>query len=274
MKNIPFTKMCGAGNDFIVMEGLKTPKVKDLAVAVCDRTDGIGADGLLLLDKSKVADYKMRIINADGSQAEMCGNGARCLAAYIKRIKKPKKERFSMETLAGVLQCEANGEIANVRLSDPKDYQSDITIPLGGRDLHVSYIDTGVPHTIIYVDSLKDINVKAIGENVRYHKRFQPRGTNVNFVEQIDRNLIDARTYERGVEDETKACGTGSVAAAIVSYIKANPEVPSKKGARMNVRTRSGEILQVTFDIDRGRIREEEILIRLFGVCLLGLRAD
>ena len=254
MKKVKFTKMAGAGNDFVVIDAEANLNYKKLAIQVCDRTNGIGADGLLVLDKSRKADYRMRIFNADGSEAEMCGNGVRCLASYIVRNKKPRKKLFSIETLAGMILAEAKGEMAHVRLSDPKDYQTNIALNLQGRKIYVHYINTGVPHTIIFVDQLEKIDVSTIGSLIRYHRHFAPRGTNANFVEQIDGGLVAARTYERGVEDETKACGTGSVAAAIVGYLKANPTIQNKQKAKMKVRTQGGEILEVTFDIDNGRV--------------------
>lgn len=243
--------MVGAGNDFIVIEANKSLDYKKLALKACHRTNGIGADGILILDKSKTADYRMRIINADGSEAEMCGNGARCLAVYIVQNKKPAKKLFSIETLAGTILGEAKGEIACVRLSEPTDYRPNIALDLNGKTIHVHYIDTGVPHTIVYVNGLADMNVNAIGKTIRYHKTFAPKGTNANFIEQIDKNLVAVRTYERGVESETRACGTGSVAAAIVSYLQTNPGTLQRdqKKALMNVLTQSGETLQVTFDI-------------------------
>lgn len=246
--------MSGAGNDFIVVE--KTPGIchKKLARTVCDRTNGIGADGLLVLDKSKSCDHKMRIINADGTEAEMCGNGARCLAAYIVKNKKTKKKLFSVETKAGTIMGEADKETAIVKLSDPKDYTPNIPLDLSGREIQVSYIDTGVPHVIVYVHSIDHIDVRGIGRAIRFHSRFEPRGTNVNFVEQESMNIVTARTYERGVEDETKACGTGSVASALITYLKLNPDITDKKKASMQVRTKSGEILKVTFDLTQGNI--------------------
>lgn len=253
-KIIQFTKMAGAGNDFVVIEANDGIDYKKLTKKICNRTNGIGADGLLILGESKKADYQMRIINADGSEAEMCGNGARCMAAYIVRHHNPKKNLFTIETLAGNIHAEAKGEIANVRMSDPKDYEPEIPLTVNGQKIHVHYIDTGVPHTIIYVDQLKKIKVRDIGKIVRNHKQFQPRGTNVDFVEQRKEDLVEVRTYERGVEDETRACGTGSVASAIVSYLKANPDVQNKVKAHMNVLTASGETLEVTFDLDRRQV--------------------
>ncbi len=255
-KTFAFTKMAGAGNDFIVLEADKKLNYKKLAPEMCERTNGIGADGLLILDKSKAADYKMRIVNADGSEAEMCGNGVRCLAAYIVRHRKPKKKLFSIETLAGLILAEAKAETAHVRLSNPKDYRLDVPLNLNGRQIRVHYIDTGVPHTIVFVDGLQNIQVNQIGPTIRFHETFSPRGTNVNFVEQMKPGLVAVRTYERGVESETKACGTGSVASAIVSYLKANPKVRQQKQAKMNVLTASREILEVTFDIDDFQISE------------------
>lgn len=253
MKNVHFTKMAGAGNDFIVIDAPKTKiDLKKLTQKSCDRSNGLGADGVVVLDKSKTSDYKMRIINADGSEAEMCGNGARCLAAYIVATRNPKKKLFSVETLAGEILAEAKGEVANVRLSPPKDYRASVIVDVNNRPLTVSYIDTGVPHTIVFVNGLEGVDVFTLGKIIRNHEAFKPRGTNVNFVEQIDGDLVAVRTFERGVEDETKACGTGSVAAAIVSYLKANPEVKNKKGAKMRVKTRGGEILEVKFDLTDG----------------------
>lgn len=254
MKKINFTKMAGAGNDFLVVNPPKGLALKKLAQKACDRTNGIGADGLLILDPSKKSDYRMRIINADGTEAEMCGNGARCMAAYIAKYKKPKKELFSMETLAGEVLGKAAGEVAVVRLSNPQDYTPNITLNVNDQDLTVYYIDTGVPHTIIYVDNLAKTNVEMMGRIIRYHDHFKPRGTNANFVTKISEDLVDCRTYERGVEGETKACGTGSVAAGLVTYLLANPNTLDKKNARMKVQTKSGEILQITFDITKGQI--------------------
>ncbi len=247
--------MAGAGNDFIVIDAQKGLTYKSLAKKVCDRTNGIGADGLIILDKSKKKqDYRMRIINADGSEAEMCGNGARCLAAYIVKTKAPKKKIFSIETLAGEVLGEAKGEIANIRLSDPTDHQADMVIHVSSRTWKVQYIDTGVPHAVIFVEDPEKINVQVFGKAIRNHQKFRPRGTNVNFVAFENNTLVTARTYERGVEDETKACGTGSVACALIGYLQTHPYTSNKKGAQMRVRTRGGEILQVTFDLIDDRI--------------------
>ena len=161
--------MAGAGNDFLVLESKKGINYKRLAVKMCDRTNGVGADGLLVLDKSKKTDYRMRIINADGSEAEMCGNGARCMAAYIAKYKKPKKKLFGMETIAGIISGEAKGEIANVKLSVPVGYKPEIPLTINGKKIHVHYIDTGVPHTLVYVDKLENINVRIDYKKLEYY---------------------------------------------------------------------------------------------------------
>ena len=255
MKTIKFTKMAGAGNSFIIIENPEV-NLRKLVINICSPKTGFATDGLLILDKSKKADYRMRILNADGSEAEMCGNGARCLAAYIAREKKPKKKRFAIETLAGTLLAEAKGEIANIRLSDPKYYSPDIPLFVNGRTLHVDYIDTGVPHAVVYVDGLDAIDVEAIGREIRNHIHFRPRGTNVDFVEQIKTNHIKVRTFERGVEGETLACGTGSVAAAITTFLKASPKVTRKTGILVKVLTLSQETLEVTFSIAGKKISD------------------
>jgi diaminopimelate epimerase len=251
-KTIPFTKMTGAGNDFIIIDAQKRLNYKTLADKICNRTNGLGADGLLILDKSKKTNYKMRIINADGSEAEMCGNGARCMAAYIKKFKKPAQNLFGMETMAGIIMAEADGETANVRLSDPVGYTPGIVLTIHKHKLRTDFIDTGVPHAVIFVNGLENIDVNTIGRIIRSHKRFQPRGTNVNFVEPIKNNLVAVRTYERGVEAETKACGTGSVAAAIISYLQLYKKNDYKNTASMQVKTRNSDILEVNFDVIRG----------------------
>jgi diaminopimelate epimerase len=252
-KTISFMKMTGAGNDFVILDDPKIRGLASLAKKICDRTTGIGADGLICLGTSRKAQYRMRIFNADGSEAEMCGNGVRCLAAFIARKRRiSKNKRFTIETMAGIIEAEVDGETANVRLSDPAGYAASIPIKFNRRTLHAAFMDTGVPHAIVFVDQLDAIRVKDIGARIRFHKKFQPKGANVNFVEQLQKDLIAVRTYERGVEDETKACGTGSVASGIITYLKANPDVKQKSSASMRVKTQSGEKLKIAFDLRDG----------------------
>jgi len=253
MKAIPFIKMVGAGNDFIVIEPRAGLDYVKFTQAVCARNTGIGADGVLVLEKSKTSDYRMRIINADGSEAEMCGNGARCMAAHIVANYKPSKKLFSMETLAGQILAEAKGEAARVRLSDPKDYLANINITVAGNKMTVHSIDTGVPHVVVFVDGLQEVDVNSLGKLIRNHPRFAPRGTNVNFVERAREGMVAVRTYERGVEGETLACGTGAVASALVAYLQLHPALKEQAGASMRVLTVSKEILEVTFDLKKDR---------------------
>jgi diaminopimelate epimerase len=250
MIKVPFVKMQGAGNDFIVIDHEVGLDYDVFAKKVCDRHMGIGADGVLVLDASSVADHRMRIINADGSEAEMCGNGARCMAVYIARKFAVVPETFTMETLAGKIKATVHGESASVRLSDPKDYRPDVEIKVGRQKLIGHFINTGVPHTVIFVQGLQEMDVNGLGRLVRNHSVFAPKGTNVNFVEKIKDGCVALRTYERGVEAETLACGTGSVAAALVGYLQGREKHESEKGAAIRVVTKSGELLDVSFDLD------------------------
>jgi len=205
----------------------------------------VGADGLLILEKSKLADVKMRIFNADGSEAQMCGNGARCVALYTG------KSKIKIETKAGIIESQVNKDSAKVKLTDPKDLKLDIPLTINYRTLRVNFINTGVPHTVIFVEGLDRIDVFNLGRQIRYHKRFAPAGTNVDFIEVIDKDSIKIRTYERGVEDETLACGTGAVAAAVITGIRYQVS-----GIRyFNVCTRSREMLKVYFERKNNRFK-------------------
>jgi diaminopimelate epimerase len=247
---VPFYKMQGAGNDFIVIDHTVGLDYAAFAKKVCDRHMGVGADGLMVLDESSTSDHRMRIINADGSEAEMCGNGARCMAVYIAHKFAVVPEMFTMETLAGKIHAMVQGESAAVQLSDPKDYRPAIEIKVAGHKLVGHFINTGVPHTVIFVQGLQEMDVDGLGRLVRNHPVFALKGTNVNFVEKIKDGCVALRTYERGVEAETLACGTGSVAAALVGFLQGKEKHVSQKGAAIRVVTKSGELLDVSFDLD------------------------
>ena len=241
MKKMNFIKMVASGNDFVIIEKIHQSPVFSLqllARKICDRKYGIGADGFLVLEKSKIADISMRIFNPDGSEAQMCGNGARCIALWVKL------KNLKIKTRAGIIDSEVNGDNAKIKLTNPKDIKLDIPIKINNRALKVNYINTGVPHAVIFVERLDKIDVSGIGGQIRYHKRFAPYGTNVDFVEVLDNKSIKIRTYERGVEDETLACGTGVVASALITSHKL--KTTSQK--KMYVHTKSGEILKVYFD--------------------------
>jgi diaminopimelate epimerase len=244
MKKIKFTKMVASGNDFVVVENNKLS-----ARYVCDRKFGIGADGLLVLGKSRVADIKMRIFNTDGSEAEMCGNGARCAGFFaVHHLACPKK--LSIETKAGIIKAEVNKDTVKIRLTEPENLRLGISIQVKGRVLKVNFINTGVPHTVIFVSGIDKIDVDNIGREIRYHKRFAPAGTNVDFVEVLGKGAIRIRTYERGVEGETLACGTGSTAAALVFALISNA------GNLIRVTTESKEVLKVYLNKEDGMVKD------------------
>ena len=231
MEKIDFTKMVASGNDFIVVNRA----LGNLARKICDRKFGIGADGLLVLEKSKRADVKMRIFNADGSEAEMCGNGARCAALFTG------KKNLLIETKAGIIDSQVQGDNVKIKLTIPKNIKLDMPLKVNRRILHLNFINTGVPHVVIFTEGLDKFNIIGLARFIRYHKRFAPKGTNVNFVEALDKDVIKVRTYERGVEDETLACGTGSVASALIFALK------NSAANKVYVYTKGGEILKVYF---------------------------
>lgn len=239
MKSINFTKMVASGNDFVAVDcgrRFTTYELRHLARSICDRKFGAGADGLLLLEKSKVADIKMRIFNPDGSEAAMCGNGARCAALYCR-----KSGPVNIETRAGVIQSEVRADSVRIKLTPPQGIKLNMPLKINKRALKVNFINTGVPHAVIFVEGLDKIDVANLGLRIRYHKCFAPAGANVDFVEVLNNDSIKIRTYERGVEDETLACGTGGAAAALIFALK------SGCAGCINVHTKSGEILKVSF---------------------------
>ena len=227
--------MVGSGNDFIVIKGKPAGNLAKLSRLLCDREYGIGADGLLLINQRKNADLAMRIFNADGSEAAMCGNGARCAALFNG------KKKARLFTAAGIINTAALGDKIRIQLTAPKSLKLEIPLKVNSRRIKVNFINTGVPHTVIFVNGIDAINVNYIGKSIRYHKKFAPAGTNVNFVEVKAADTIVIRTYERGVEGETLACGTGSTAAALIFALKNN------LNNLVKVQTQSGEILKVYF---------------------------
>ena len=240
-KIIPFYKMVASGNDFVVVDNRKKA-VKDasaFAKRVCALHQGAGADGILLYENSSKADFKMRILNLDGSEAAACGNGFRCIALYAHKImKRPAKMVF--ESLSGIIEGKVgmSGRV-KVQLVKPRDIKMAGMIKVSGRPMHYSFLNTGVPHVVIFVEGLGKIEVFETGKAIRHHAHFQPFGTNVNFVEVKSKKEIAVRTYERGVENETLACGTGSTAAAVVSVLKGYAEPP------VHVLTKGGEKLRI-----------------------------
>lgn len=255
LKKINFTKLVASGNDFVLLDLRKSTvkfNLKNIAKKVCHRKLGIGADGLLVLEKSKKADVKMRIFNADGSEAEMCGNGARCVVSFIASTPGTKSQ-LKIETKAGILKSKVNKDNIKINMTNPKNAKLNSNLILNKRSLRFNFLNTGVPHVVILCEGIEKIDVRSLGKLIRRHDMFKPAGTNVNFVEPFGLNKIKIRTYERGVEEETLACGTGSVAAAIVYILKMIKAGLIHKEGNFNidVSTVSGEMLKVSFDISQ-----------------------
>ena len=232
----------GSGNDFIVFSN----KNKEINLSpawvkkICQRRTGIGADGLIIIEDSKKADFLMRIINSDGSEAEMCGNGARCAALFatLSSVAKPK---MVFETKAGLIRAEVFNNEVKINLNNPNSLILNKMIKLEDSSLLVHHINTGVPHTVLILKEISSVDVESLGKKIRFHQDFAPKGTNVNFVKVINKENIEVRTYERGVESETLSCGTGSAASACIGYLLKLTYPPVK------VKTAGGEYLTIDF---------------------------
>jgi diaminopimelate epimerase len=246
-----FTKMNGAGNDFVMLDNraggvqLSPQQIS----RICDRHRGVGADGILVLEEAiNGADYRMRYYNRDGGEAEMCGNGARCFARFANKVTGAEGP-ITFETPAGIIGAKVEGDRVPLQMSDPTDLQLGVTLQLEGEDASVHVINTGVPHVVVPVSRVDMVPVRERGASIRYHEMFSPRGTNANFLEKRGRQSIAIRTYERGVEDETLACGTGVVASALI--FAAMEKAPGP----IAVLVRGGSELTVDFEKDRDRFR-------------------
>ncbi|MEI8340928.1 MAG: diaminopimelate epimerase [Verrucomicrobiota bacterium] len=246
-----FTKMNGAGNDFVLVDNRNgsLSLSRETIALLCDRHRGIGADGLLAVEPTTGgADFRMRYYNSDGGEAEMCGNGARCFARFASRLTGPR-ENVSFETEAGVISAKFNGDQVCLAMSDPKDLSLNITLGVKLETLVVHFVNTGVPHAVTVVEDIEDVAVQKLGASIRFHAHFAPKGTNANFIKPLDAQTIAIRTYERGVEAETLACGTGVVASAIVFHELTGAASP------VGVRVRGGDLLEVSFEKTDGAYR-------------------
>jgi diaminopimelate epimerase len=244
---IKFKKMVGTGNDFIVVDSrgsIFPAEDKTFVSRLCDRRYGVGADGIILLENSAQSDFKMRIINADGSEAEMCGNGARCAVRMAKDIKLFKGKKTEFQTLAGTIKASIIGDIIKLNMGIAKEIRLNIKVILDGSEKILYFVNTGVPHAVMFVDDIEKVDVLRWGREIRHNSLFKPAGTNVNFVKVMDSSTIKVRTYERGVEDETFSCGTGTCASAIMSHLV--------KGAGISIKsiTAKNENLFVDFTVD------------------------
>jgi len=244
MQSIPFYKMSGSGNDFIIIDNrqsvVPSNNLSWFAIKVCRRKMSVGADGLILVENSDHVDFKWRFFNSDGSPAEMCGNGARCVARFAL-LNGIARDRMQFETLAGIIRAQVMGEEAKVQMTDPRNLVLAAELDTGNEIVAYGSVNTGVPHVVIEVDDIEKVDVVAVGRRIRRHPHFVPDGTNVNFMAPLPDGTWFVRTYERGVEDETLACGTGITAAALILALK-NPLV-----SPVELKTRSGSLLKVHF---------------------------
>lgn len=255
---LAFTKMNGAGNDFILIDNRdgKIRLTPERAARLCDRQRGVGADGVMLLIPcaSGAADWAWEFFNSDGSAAEMCGNGARCFARYIQKVV-GASGKVTFETAAGVIGAEFHGERVTINLTAPKGLRLGETVPMSIGPRPVHSLNTGVPHAVLFVEDADQAMVLPWGAELRRHAHFAPKGTNVNFVQKLGPGQIRVRTYERGVEGETLACGTGVTASALISSRVHGFTSP------VQVRVQGGDTLEVSWSESGGEFTE----VRLNG---------
>ena len=262
LETVQFFKMQGSGNDFILFDNRKLKLQPDMmglwAKKLCPRAFAIGADGMIFLDApdEESIDYRWHFFNSDGSRAEMCGNGSRCAARLAYELgMAPKRHVFGTD--AGPIQAEVlENDQVKVQLTPHQDLQLNLSLTLDDQTkLDVHFVNTGVPHAVVITDSLQKVDVKKLGRDIRFHTRFSPAGTNVNFIEIKNSEEIFLRTYERGVENETYACGTGAAASVVVS---------NKLGLVKNsvqVTTTGGEILRIILEEDKVFLQGKAVLV-------------
>lgn len=248
--NIKFSKMSGNGNDFIIFDNRTGEynylyEKENFIEKICARGLSVGADGVIFIENSNKADFKWQFYNSDGSIAEMCGNGARCTArfAYLEGI---AGKNMSFETLAGIIKAEIkdNNEVKTM-LTPAHSLELNKNILACGNNYEIHSVNTGVPHAVIICNNLSTIDVYNIGKDIRYNKDFAEKGTNVNFIEKTGSHELSIRTYERGVEGETLACGTGCAASALIALKKGIVENP------VSLLTVGGKILTVYYEDEK-----------------------
>ncbi len=245
MEPVEFWKMSGSGNDFILIDN-RNGQVKDgemgrLVERACRRRESVGADGVIFVVESDKYDFGWRFFNADGGEVEMCGNGGRCVSrfAFLKGITGP---HMTFETLAGPISAEVNGRVVKVLMPEPSGLSMDLDLERRQGWVGVDFINTGVPHVVVQVEDLPDHPVFEQGRALRHHLLFAPEGTNANFMKKAGSDKLQIRTYERGVEDETLACGTGAIACALAASVRG-----LVSNSPVKVETRSGEELTIHF---------------------------
>lgn len=244
-QEIYFSKYSGAGNDFILIDNRQKifpANDPSLIAKLCHRHMGIGADGVILLNDSKIADFQMQVFNADGKEAEMCGNGIRCFTRFLSDLGFSQSS-FKIETMKNCLETYLDGEDITTKMESPKNFRPHIILPIEGKELHINCLNTGVPHAVIFIDDIDNAPLLSLGPIIRHHPMFQPEGVNVNFAQIYSPKKVIVRTYERGIEGETMACGTGSTAVAIIGAITGKLTTP------VEAQTRSKSKLTIDFSI-------------------------
>jgi len=273
MQRIHFYKMTGTGNDFIVIDNRKriidADHCHDFVRGVCRPRVSIGADGVILIENDPDVDFRWRVFNSDGSEPEMCGNGARCAARFAYLTGIVDMPRMSFRTRAGIISAELLDTKVKVQMPAPRDLRRNLEADLKGRPFALDFINTGVPHAVCFLKNekkLNSINIARLGHALRNHESFHPEGTNVDFAFIENSHRLSVRTYERGVEGETLACGTGAIASALLAAVRGQVESP------VDVRVRSGETLTVYFRKTDGSVPFEDVCLE--GNVLVVYEAD
>ena len=235
-----FSQYSATGNTFVLLDNRKDPlaRPQESARELCGR---LGVDGMQLIEDSAKAEMRMRIVNRDGSEASMCGNGSRA-AAHWAHTEMKLPQDFTIETEAGLIRAHVDGDIAKVRLTDPKDFKRVDGLDVPGAMDGIYFVNTGVPHLVTEFADLAHVNIHELGQTIRYHEKFKPAGTNASFFQVLGPGHIRVRVYERGVEAETQSCGTGSSACAIVAAKKYRYASP------VAVKVESGDELRIYFE--------------------------
>lgn len=242
---LKFWKMHGARNDFVLFDnrqGSFPAADRDFITHIAARHSGIGAEGVILIETSKTSDFRMTFFNPDGGEAEMCGNGARCAAQLAFELG-VADEKMTIETGAGELRAQVLQKGIRLWMTPPMDWNLNGSLELNGRQLSYAFVNSGVPHVVMRTGDLHDVDVQEVGSAVRRHRDFAPAGTNVNFMQIMPGGELSVRTYERGVEAETLACGTGVTACGLVAAKNGWVTLP------VDVQTLSGDLLVVGGDL-------------------------
>lgn len=253
---IPFWKMHGAGNDFVLIDDRKlTTPINERAwlAAIGKRRTGVGCEGVILIQPSSQANFTMRFFNPDGSEVDMCGNGARCVARLAYDLKVAPAS-MTFETGAGIIAAEMVGDQVRLGMTAPKDWRLNQVIEIDGVKRPYGFVNSGVPHVVMPLDQLDSEDVAKTGAAIRYHRDFAPKGTNANFIHVTGHDSLRIRTYERGVEAETLACGTGMVAAGLIAGKMGWVKPPVK------ITCAGGDVLEVNFALTPDGARDVTLL--------------